>query len=107
MRPREVRPWTLRAQDPIAILVAGVVLIVTTIELHTTLGISGEQLAKYEAAALLAGGLVRYVLEMRNDRRVSQHAEAMEAKGQRSTRGRRPWQSAGLETNRRRRWRDE
>ncbi len=86
MQKNEVRPWTLRGQDPIAVLVAGAVLFMTTVGLHTTLGISGEQLAEYEAGALIFGGLVRYVLERRNDRRVSQEVQAMESKANREAR---------------------
>lgn len=83
LKSADVRPWPLKASDPIAVLVAGVFLVASSAGLFGLFGWSGEQVAEIQAGILMVAAVVRWHLESRNAASVQAKAEVREAKAHR------------------------
>lgn len=78
-----VRPWPLKASDPIAIAVAGVFLIAASSGLVGLIGWSADQVAGIQSGVLMLAAVGRMVLESRNAKRIEAEASALEARAHR------------------------
>jgi hypothetical protein len=79
VNPRDVRSSASRASDPLAMIVGGMILVLASVRLFSTLGLSPDEVAALHAGLIMVGGGLRLVLESKNAAKVAIVAEQEQA----------------------------